>query len=362
MRHSFLPIVPRSLQLLLAAGAVVACAGTSLRAAEGEAKVEKPNPTVIRFKENPIIRPDMLPGNDGENICGPSLIRVPDWLEKPLGKYYLYFAHHKGKYIRLAYADRLTGPWTVHQPGTLKLEDVLAAGGYKEIKGSHVASPDAHVDHERREIRMYFHGLIGPAARWGHQSGVATSKDGISFKLAVPKPIGEPYFRVFQWEGYHYAVTRTGNLARSSDGLANWVEREDTFALGKQAMGLFAQAAHDQEAGAFLRHTALKLDGNVLSVFFTRTGDAPESILLSRVDLRGDWTTWKLSKPVPVLNPETDYEGGKLPVQKSRAGSTLKRAPSPALQDPYIYREGDRTYLLYSVIGERGIAIAELKE
>ncbi|MDQ3622020.1 MAG: hypothetical protein M3463_05965 [Verrucomicrobiota bacterium] len=355
-------MLPDLLWLLLAAAAVEACAGNPLRAAEGQSTAGKPHRTVIRLEENPIIRPDMLSGNDGENICGPSLIRVPDWLEKPLGKYYLYFAHHKGKYIRLAYADRLTGPWTVHTPGTLKLDDVLAAGDYRDIKGGHIASPDVHVDHERREIRMYFHGLIGPGARWGHRSGVATSKDGISFKLAVPKPIGDPYFRVFQWEGYYYALTRTGNLARSSDGLTNWVEREDTFPLGKQAMGLFAQAAHNPEAKAFMRHTALKLDGKVLSVFFTRTGDAPESILLSQADMRGDWTTWKLSRPVTLLKPETDYEGGKLPVQKSRAGSTLKRAPSPALQDPCIYREGDRTYLLYSVIGERGIAIAELKD
>ena len=26
----------------------------------------------------------------------------------------MYFAHHQGTYIRLAYADRLEEPWTVH--------------------------------------------------------------------------------------------------------------------------------------------------------------------------------------------------------------------------------------------------------
>jgi hypothetical protein len=44
---------------------------------------------VRRFAENPIIRPAMLPGRDGDNINGPSLIRVPDWVRKPLGRYYL---------------------------------------------------------------------------------------------------------------------------------------------------------------------------------------------------------------------------------------------------------------------------------
>ena len=43
-----------------------------------------------------------------ENINGPSLVRMPDWAEGRLGRYHLYFADHKGSYIRLAYADALT--------------------------------------------------------------------------------------------------------------------------------------------------------------------------------------------------------------------------------------------------------------
>ena len=53
----------------------------------------------------------------GDNINGPSLIRVPDWIPSALGKYYLYFAHHQGTYIRLAYADQLEGPWRLYSPG-----------------------------------------------------------------------------------------------------------------------------------------------------------------------------------------------------------------------------------------------------
>src|SRR5262245_3590599 len=40
----------------------------------------------------------------GNNTNGPSVLRVPPWVEQPLGLYYMYFAHHKGAYIRLAYA------------------------------------------------------------------------------------------------------------------------------------------------------------------------------------------------------------------------------------------------------------------
>jgi len=67
-------------------------------------KVAKP--TFERFAENPVITPDM-DARMGRNVNGASLIRVPDWLEDPLGTYYLYFAHHQESYLRLGYADAL---------------------------------------------------------------------------------------------------------------------------------------------------------------------------------------------------------------------------------------------------------------
>ena len=79
---------------------------------------------VERLCDGPIVGPETHP-SIGDNIQGPSLIRVPDWVENPLGRYYLYFADHKGTYIRLAYADALTGPWQVHAPGSLHLKNSL---------------------------------------------------------------------------------------------------------------------------------------------------------------------------------------------------------------------------------------------
>ena len=54
-----------------------------------------------RLASNPLITPQ-TDASIGANINGPSLIRVPDWVAHPLGRYYLYFADHNGKYIRLA--------------------------------------------------------------------------------------------------------------------------------------------------------------------------------------------------------------------------------------------------------------------
>ena len=76
---------------------------------------------ITRFVDEPII-PPFLDQEIGSNINGPSLIRAPDWIEG-LGKYYLYFADHKGDNIKLAYSDKLEGPWKILSGGTLKLEN-----------------------------------------------------------------------------------------------------------------------------------------------------------------------------------------------------------------------------------------------
>ena len=44
----------------------------------------------------------------GGNVNGPTVIRVPSWVERPLGKYYMYFANHMGEFVRCAYADAVT--------------------------------------------------------------------------------------------------------------------------------------------------------------------------------------------------------------------------------------------------------------
>ena len=80
----------------------------------------------VRLPNNPILYPNYpgLEGEVGANINGPSLIRVPDWVSNPLSRYYLYFAHHSGQYIRLAYSNNLQGPFTVHDSGTLHIDQL----------------------------------------------------------------------------------------------------------------------------------------------------------------------------------------------------------------------------------------------
>ncbi len=291
---------------------------------------------VVRFPENPVVRPHM-DARMGDNVNGPSLIRVPDWVDRPLGRYYLYFAHHDGRYIRLAYADDLHGPWRTHEPGVLPLE----ASHF----GGHIASPDVHVDHEQRQIRLYYHGAENPSGTGGKGGGggpqfsrVALSRNGLDFE-ASPEILGRPYMRLFRWDGFHYALAMPGVLYRSRNGLTDFEEGPTLFPSS-------------------MRHSALKLDGDRLSVFFSHAGDCPERILLSTIALTPDWRTWRASEPVPVLEPELEYEGGRLALEPSRRG--LVMGPVRQLRDPAVYHEDGRTYLLYSVAGEYGIAIAEL--
>lgn len=293
----------------------------------------------VRFPDNPIIRPEMLPGDDGLNINGPSLIRAPDWLPQPLGKYYLYFAHHGGKYIRLAYADELAGPWRVYSPGTLRLDQAPCE--------RHVASPDVHVDSDRREIRMYYHGCrYGDDGQTVRQfTFVATSSDGINF-TSGSEMLGDFYFRVFRYGGWYYCCCKAGQFLRSVDGLT-------PFEQGPNPL-------RPQSEDIVVRHNAVQIRGDVLRVLFSRIGDCPERIMLSEIQLTDDWLQWRASPPVTILSPELDYEGAQMPHEPSASGKVM--APVWQLRDPAIYEEDGRTYLLYSVAGESGIAIAELVE
>ena len=293
--------------------------------------------SVKRCPGNPLITPNSAKGL-GDNINGPSVIRVPPWIKAPLGKYYMYFAHHQGPHIRLAYAESLAGPWKIFEPGTLKLSEVQGWGG-------HIASPDVHVDEEKNLIRMYFHSCRGP----GQMNGVATSSDGIKFEASETPP-GGWYFRVFQYDDMYYGIDRAGDLYRSKDPMGPFEKRRGS---------LMPAEIKGKKIIRQLRHTAVIRKNDQLLIFYSRTGDTPERIMLSTVRLSKDWATWVCSKAVEVIQPETDYEGIKYPLKTSTGGVAPKQARE--LRDPAIFEEDGRHYLFYSIAGEAGIAMAEVE-
>ena len=174
------------------------------------------------------------------SISGPTLIRVPIEHEATSAChgddgtattcYYLYFAHHKGAYIRMAYAQDLRGPWTQYHPGLGDGDSADVGGGvlrrtwlnpnnavnadegnkiipFSRYLGTHIASPNVHVRDGlsgnsllHPAIRndpdpfyvMYFHGKKVPNTG-GQRSWAAVSSDGLRFYHYSEDNVGHAY-------------------------------------------------------------------------------------------------------------------------------------------------------------------------
>ena len=317
-----------------------------------------------RLEQNPLIT-TRTSKSLGTNVNGPTVIRVPDWVQRPLGRYYMYFANHMGEFIRLAYADSLAGPWKIHEPGVLHVRDTAMSRPGPDPKETledfytHIASPEVLIDHEQKRIVMWFHGWwtkgenwpADPAAAraWAQKNGysqftqAAVSTDGLEFD-AGPSITRAPYLRVFRHDAYYYGVSRLGRLSRAKDPLAS-------FELGPNPF-------RDGPYAGRIRHVALLLRGSRLHVFFTAIGDTPERVMVSTIDLAGDWTAWKASPPADILRPETAYECTNLPDAPSEAGDIA--VPVRQIRDPFVFEDAGRAYLFYSICGEQGIAAAQI--
>lgn len=320
---------------------------------------------------DPIIPEQFLPGEAGVSINGPSLIRVPSWVKNPLGKYYLYFAHHAGLYIRLAYADNLAGPWKMYDGHVMPLGDQKAVIG-------HIASPDVIVDDASHQICLFYHGGHPPgvlrptdiddAGSGGLQlSSVATSADGLNFTPSNAI-IGPGYLRVFPYRDHWYGLSDSGWLRRCDrlgapftpvakvigDDIAaslDPVTRHEPGATERVRTG----TGPDRYA---LRHVAVDVLSDRLVVYFSCVGHRPERILATVIPLTGPPEKWHATGTWEVLRPETEAEGARLPLAYSSGG--ISKTHVNELRDPGIFREGNQSWLLYSLAGEHGLGLAKL--
>ena len=286
------------------------------------------------------------------NINGPSLVAAPAWLNQPPARYLLYFAHHEGDSIRLALSDSLTGPWRLHHPPPIKLSnsgfatrspsaeemhpeaqayiDANADGDYP-----HIASPEVWIDHEARQIRLYYHGRLADGRQ---RTRLALSTDGVNFEVR-DEIVGLPYLRLFRHQDWFYSLAMPAQLCRSRDGLTD-------FETGPRL------------TDAPIRHHALLNHDGKWYVIWTRVGDTPERLLVSILDTGSNWLDWKLGEARDLHRAERPWEGGDLPADASAYGEIMSRVNQ--LRDPAIFEEENRIYLLYAVAGEQGIAIGEL--
>ena len=367
-------------------------------------------------------------GSDGENINGPSVIRIPDWVAEedkahPSAVYYMYFGHHGGNYIRMAWSENLEGPWTIFNAGSnndprVNGRGVLDLGSSDDIEFNvgvriydHIASPDIVIDHVNKQFLLYFHGPTKSTTEgnkyfdtWYQMSFVATSKSGLNFNCpdntsvsggvgggeeghgVKNATLGNAYFRTFHYNNELYAFSNYGPIWKSPSTSEPWQTsspKATSWTEGPlEGNPIFADLAQMYNSGG-ARHEAgnaaprtgaprhfathLRADGKTLEVWYTCRGDMPERIFSTTIDLsKGEWTEWdsvitdQTQVHTEMLRPELDWEGANKPLAISGNGS---ENGVNQLRDPALFQDTDgRRYLFYSGAGESAIGIAEIIE
>lgn len=345
---------------------------------------------VIRMnRSNPIITANMFPSNrrssDGNNINGPCMIRIPDWIPtnrraNSNARYYLYFGHHDGDYIRMAWSRNPTGPFTLYRAGastgsrgvfdtnnrTIDLDEDV------QIPRNHVASPNVHVDNDNRQIIMYFH--AGEYRFEGRTINrqvtfVNTSDDGLSFRRRDTEPVifGPSYMNVFEWDRDLYAFHNDGgpvrarsfnNPWRPTNGYYNGNNLPDLWE--RRSGNLFQDALGVSRSTRRVRHTGTRVSGNNAQVFYSIRGDNPERIYVSNIRLSSNWNNWNVNAPGnELLRAVGGWEGGHL---RSRASEGGAATGVNELRDPYPFQDRDGSlYLYYAGQGEDAIGVAAME-
>ena len=284
----------------------------------------------------------------GSNVNGPSLIKTPNWLPNCLGRYYLYFGHHFGQNIRMAFSNDLTGPWIVYKGGILDLKETPFTQERPNVKQPqwateegidglypHIASPDVHINASEKSLEMFFHGLDHDGEQ---RSLCALSNDGLTWWVQSER-INQTYLRAFNYKNTRYALGCGGQiLKQNSDGI---------FQLGPWSFG---DRGH--------RHAGVLVRGDNLYVVWTRIGDTPEHILYSTIGMSYDWRDWRATEGQVILKPKFDWEGANLPISTSTVGGLTKQ--EHALRDPFLFEQSEEVYMVYTGGGETSIGIAKL--
>mmetsp|Transcript_2273 Transcript_2273/g.6624 ORF Transcript_2273/g.6624 Transcript_2273/m.6624 type:complete len:523 (+) Transcript_2273:93-1661(+) len=143
---------------------------------------EDPNADVfIKFGAGPMF-PSVV------EIGSSSALQNANQKADPKANFYLYYASHRGKCIKMAWAQFLEGPWRDYNNptfaygcGVMPLPERRKRGrGRRGTLGwDHVSAPHVLFNAKHRRFVMFFHGRHG--GRGGHSSFIASSHDGIGF-------------------------------------------------------------------------------------------------------------------------------------------------------------------------------------
>ncbi len=350
---------------------------------------------ITRLNNNqPIITPEMFKqagadSKDGENINGPCLISLPDWLDRskrinPKANYYLYFGHHGGLYIRLAWAENILGPWTLYkvnadlkpwEKGVLSIympgssEKKIDFGNNLLIDG-HISSPIVIIDNENKNFRLYFHGHARwEGKRFGQKTFVSTSSDGLDFNKNIrPVTLGPSYFAPFEYDNHWYTFTKNDLFVSPEKGELGVLTQGYQYPkdLWKGYRGYFDDflkvyaAENNLSVPIKIRHMHCHREGNMLHILFSTTVDTPERIYYTKIILsKKGISDWKHEKISLVFSARENWEGASLPPELSVSGPAKK--PLNEVRDPYIFKDKNNSfYMIYCAGGEQALGIASI--
>ncbi len=337
---------------------------------------------------------------DGENINSPSVVRLPEWLPRedrvaPEANYYLYFAHHGGKYIRMAWATDIEGDWTLYNvskdtplgsKGVLSLYTETPEGYNEELHitdriliNGHIASPFVIVDDEAKQFILYFHAgstYVDKAEKrlFPQRTFVALSGDGVHFteEPFQPAVLGASYFVPFESKGQWYAFSNTGDFCSAPTGGNIWVAPEDSdpsidLWTPRRCIldELFDKYSKEHtivvEPRMMPRHVGIYIEGEKMHLLCSAKSDTPERLYYTTFDTSDtNCDNWSATDLQLVMSAETEWEGGNLAPQLSVNG----KAPGMLndVRDPYIFKDTDgKLYLFYAGGGEYALGIAAIE-
>jgi hypothetical protein len=187
--------------------------------------------------------------NPCNDIIIPSVIEAGQ-LQKPLGRYYLYFAPHNAPGgICMAYADSPAGPWKEY-----KANPLIAREWAPHYKVSHVSGPHAIWMDEEQRLFLYYHGENDVTRIASTTDGIRFQYEGVAVTTKMFDAISEAsYARVFRYtlpgKDSRYILLLMGNnqgtrriyLAWSKDG-RTWETRRTPLIDPPPGTGQIAQA------------------------------------------------------------------------------------------------------------------------
>lgn len=161
------------------------------------------NPLPDFTLEGVVLHPKELSWIPTGELEHPGFIRMEGLVEKPLGRYYLYYAPHKHEGIGLAYSDNIEGPWKEYE-------------GNPVLKGP--AAPDIRWIEDQKKFFMWGHTKNSQTELWTSDDGIHFERRGVSITASKIGTKNATYTRFYEYPlekfGSRYILLYSGYLTQ----------------------------------------------------------------------------------------------------------------------------------------------------